>query len=236
MKKIANIKRGNRMMFNKMDKATKIYEKENSSKVVTHHESQDKLSCNNNVENQGILFCYDTAGSIQNKLLQLKNGVEFKISDTFSLKKPKSKQGKQVGILGRGLQLGVIMIILLCYSSCARTNSFLGSSVVPAAKGSVKVKEDNNKNFVIHVEIKDLADVSRLQPPKESYVVWMETELGNTEKLGQLLSSKSFLSKQMTADLETVSSQKPRKIFVTAENDPDTQYPDRLIVLTTASF
>lgn len=232
MKKLANIKKVNRSMFNKMNKATKIYEKENVSKVVTHNENQDQFSCKYNGENHGILFRYDTMNSIQNKLLQLKNGVKLKISDASGLR----KQGKQFGILTRSLQLGVIMIILLFLSSCARNNAFLGSSVVPAAKGSVEVKVDNNKNFVIQVEIKDLADVSRLQPPKESYVVWMETEQGNTEKLGQLLSAKSFMSKQMTADLETVSSYKPRKVFVTAENDPNTQYPNRLIVLTTASF
>jgi hypothetical protein len=71
---------------------------------------------------------------------------------------------------------------------------------------------------VIEVEIEDLAEVERLQLSKQTYVVWMETDRGNIENLGQLKSSRSFFSKQKTASLETVSSFKPVKIFVTAEN------------------
>jgi hypothetical protein len=55
---------------------------------------------------------------------------------------------------------------------------FLPSTVVPAAKGYVKVKTDNNKNHVIKIEIRDLADVERLNSSKISYVVWMETDQG----------------------------------------------------------
>jgi hypothetical protein len=146
-------------------------------------------------------------------------------------------QAHQSNSLKKYFSLGIVVIIsMILISSCARNTSFLNSSVVPAAQGSVKVKTDNNKNYVIHVAIKDLADVGRLQPPKKSYVVWMETEQGRTENLGQLVSSKSFLSRQMTATLETVSSYKPVRVFVTAENDSSPQYPDWLVVLTTEIF
>jgi hypothetical protein len=135
----------------------------------------------------------------------------------------------------------IIMILLiassmLVFSSCARKSTFLNSSVVPAAQGSVKVKTDNNKNYVIQIQIKDLADPGRLTPSKQSYVAWMETDQGRTENLGFLKTSKSFMSRQMTAKLETVSSYKPIKIFVTAENETNVQYPDRMVVLTTSSF
>lgn len=120
-------------------------------------------------------------------------------------------------------------------TSCAQKVSFLNSAVVPAAKGSVKVKQDNNKNYVIDVEIEDLAAIERLQSSNETYVVWMETDQGNTENLGQLKSSSSFLSKQNTASLQTVSAFNPVKIFVTAENGIDVRYPGQ-IILTTNSF
>ncbi|MGM0376484.1 MAG: hypothetical protein ACQEQ0_06900 [Bacteroidota bacterium] len=113
---------------------------------------------------------------------------------------------------------------------------FLNSSVVPAAQGSVKVKQDNNTNYDIKVEINDLAEVERLEPSKQTYVVWMETNRGKTENLGQLKSSDSFFSKQKTASLETVSSYKPVKIFVTAENGVDVRYPGSQIILTTNDF
>lgn len=121
-------------------------------------------------------------------------------------------------------------------TSCAQKTAFLSSSVVPAANGKVNVKQDNNKNYNIEVEIQDLAEVERLQSSKQTYVVWMETDRGNVENLGQLKSSDSFFSKQKTASLETVSSYKPIKIFVTAENGIDVRYPGNQIILTTNNF
>ncbi len=125
--------------------------------------------------------------------------------------------------------------MILLSTSCAQKVSFLNSEVVPAAKGSVKVKQDNNKNYVIDVEIEDLAAIERLQSSNETYVVWMETDQGNTENLGQLKSSSSFLSKQNTASLQTVSAFNPVKIFVTAERGIDVRYPSQ-VILTTNSF
>lgn len=155
----------------------------------------------------------------------------------FIVRLPQSTTKKEEAPLSIGMfSLGIMIILMFFISSCVRSTSFLGSSVVPAAQGSVKVKKDDNKNYVIQIQIKDLADVSRLHPPRESYVVWMENEQGNKEKLGQLLSSKSFLSKQMTADLKTISSYKPIKIFVTAENESNVQYPNDEVVLTTEVF
>jgi hypothetical protein len=133
--------------------------------------------------------------------------------------------------------IGILLITIMFFvASCASSHSFLNSSVVPGAKGKVKVKTDNNQNYVIKVQIDDLAEVERLQTSKETYVVWMETEKGNTENLGQLYSSTGFLSKRHTASLETVSSFKPVRIFVTAENGLDVRYPDSVEVLTTDKF
>ena len=137
----------------------------------------------------------------------------------------------------RGIFFSILVgSVLFLSTSCAQKVTFLSSSVVPAAKGTVKVKQDNNKNYNIEVEIQDLAEVERLQTSKQTYVVWMETDRGNTENLGQLKSSGSFFSKQKTASLETVSSYKPVKIFVTAENGTDVRYPGNLVILTTDEF
>lgn len=126
--------------------------------------------------------------------------------------------------------------VLLSFVSCARKVSFLNSSIVPAARGDVKVKKDNNNNYHIQVSLSNLAEVSRLQPPKQSYVVWMESGDEKAVNIGQINSSSGMLSKRLKASFETVSSSKPNKIFITAEDDVKTQYPGEQIVMTTDTF
>ncbi|HSO87620.1 MAG TPA: hypothetical protein VLQ91_13780, partial [Draconibacterium sp.] len=100
----------------------------------------------------------------------------------------------------------------------------------------VKVKKDANENYVINLQVDDLAAIERLQSSKQMYVVWMQTERGNFENLGQLKTSTGFMSKQRTASLETVSSFKPVRIFITAENEKNVRYPDQQVILTTDTF
>lgn len=134
----------------------------------------------------------------------------------------------------RNVSLGVLITLITAFStSCARKMTFSTSSVVPAAQGYVKVSQDKNKNYVIKISITDLAEVERLQPQKQTYVVWLVTNEGLTKNIGQLKSSKSFLSKKLKASLKTVSSFNPAKIFITAENDPDVQSPGDQVVLST---
>jgi hypothetical protein len=139
--------------------------------------------------------------------------------------------------LKRNIYMGIftIMIIFL-FNSCGTTVSFLNSSVVPAARGSVKVKTDNNRNYVIQISLSDLAESSRLQPSKLTYIVWMVTDRDLTKNIGQLNSSKGFMSKQLKGSFKTVSSDKPVKIFITAEDDAAVQYPGSLVILSTEKF
>lgn len=128
------------------------------------------------------------------------------------------------------------MIFIFSLFSCATSVNFLNSSVVPAARGSVKIKTDNNKNYSIQITLSDLAEASRLQPPKLTYIVWMITDRDLTKNIGQLNSSKGFMSKQLKGSFKTVSSDKPVKIFITAEDDAAVQYPGTQVVLSTDKF
>lgn len=131
----------------------------------------------------------------------------------------------------------MVAVLLFTFGSCATKNSFLSSPVVPAARGTVKVSQDNNDNYVIKVNVTNLAEASRLQPAKNMYVVWMEGEDNETKNLGQMTSSSSFMSKNLKASFETVSPVKPKKIFITGENDPSVQYPNYSdMILTTDYF
>jgi hypothetical protein len=123
--------------------------------------------------------------------------------------------------------LGIMVAMLASFSSCSKKVAFLTSSVVPAAEGFVQVKKDKNENYSILLKISNLAEVDKLQPPKKTYVVWMETDRGLTKNIGQLVSSKN-----LNANFETVSSFKPIKIFLTAEDNENIQYPGNVVLST----
>ena len=126
--------------------------------------------------------------------------------------------------------------MVFVFSSCATKAKFINSSVVPGAQGTVKVKTDKNDNYVIKVQIDNLATPDRLEPPKNAYVVWMETDKNTTKNIGQINSESGMLSNNLSANFETVSAVKPTKIFITAEDDPTVQYPETKVVLTTSTF
>ena len=134
--------------------------------------------------------------------------------------------------LTKRIVIGVFSIlILVSFNSCTKRNDFLPSTVTPAAEGYVKVKKDKNNNYDINIRISNLAAVESLQKSKSTYVVWMETDQQTTENIGQVKSSN-----KLNVTFETVSSSKPVKIFITAEEDGSCEYPGKQVVLSTAKF
>ncbi len=132
--------------------------------------------------------------------------------------------------------ISLVFLVLIFATSCTQKLSFLNSSVVPAARGTVKVKMDDNKNHSIDIALVNLAEPERLTPPKNIYMVWMETDKGETKNIGQITTDNGTFSKTLKADFKTVTSFTPVKIFITAENDANVQSPDWQVILTTARF
>jgi hypothetical protein len=116
-------------------------------------------------------------------------------------------------------------IVILTFGSCISTTYFKKSAVTPAAEGSIKINKDLNMNYVVKIQITNLAESKNLTPPMNAYVVWLVTEDNMTKNMGQIKSSTGFLSKSLNATFETVSALKPIKIFITAENDISVHYP-----------
>jgi hypothetical protein len=127
-------------------------------------------------------------------------------------------------------------VVLLLLNSCSKKISFLTSATVPAARGYAKVKKDKNNNYMIQLQISNLAEVKRLQPSRETYVVWMETADQAAKNIGQIKSGSGMLSRKLKASFETVSAIKPTRIFITAEDDAGVQFPGDIIVLSTGGF
>lgn len=127
-------------------------------------------------------------------------------------------------------------LFLFSLNSFAKKVWFSISSVVPAARGYVKITRDNNQNYIIKIELSDLAEAGRLQQPKLTYIVWMVSDEASTMNMGQIKSSVTFLTKRLKASFETATPYRPTQIFITAEDDPSYQLPGAQIVLTTKRF
>lgn len=127
-------------------------------------------------------------------------------------------------------------LLLLSLNSCAKKVAFQTSSVVPAARGQITVKKDDNKNYTIKVKIDNLAESNRLEPSKNTYVVWMETDESLVKNIGQIKSDTQFISSKLKASFETVTAFKPAKIFITAEDNSDVQSPGNQSILETKRF
>ena len=128
--------------------------------------------------------------------------------------------------------LAFLFVSLVTFTSCSKKIQFENSNIVPAARGEVTVKKDNNNNYNIRLDISYLAEPERLQPPKKYYVVWLSSEQNQIPlNIGQIVGTSKLHVK-----FESVSSSKPKRIFVTAEDDVTTQYPCRYVVLETDKF
>jgi len=155
---------------------------------------------------------------------------------TIKTNKNKMKTTKVTTIFKQILQGIVALMIISSFSSCAKKTGFQTSAVVPAARGNVKVSKDRNKDFVISISLFDLAEPKRLTPPMRTYVVWMLTEDNMTKNIGQIKTSTSMFSRTLKGYFKTVSSFKPVRIIVTAEESADIQIPGTFEVLSTNNF
>lgn len=117
----------------------------------------------------------------------------------------------------KGLVLGAAVLFL---ASCATTAQFPISSVTPGAEISAKLSKDKNKNSVLEVTAKNLASANRLNPPKNSYVVWILTEKNEIKNLGVLSNKRSNNSA-----LKSTTAFKIKEVFITAEDLGSTSYP-----------
>jgi hypothetical protein len=129
--------------------------------------------------------------------------------------------------------LTTALLMLLAFSSCTPKMTFLDSSIVPSATGSVNVKRDRNNNYAIQIRIANLAEPKKLDPPKNTYIVWMESGRESAKKIGQITTSTGLFSKALKAELNATETEKPDRIFITAEDDAGIQYPDGPTILTT---
>ena len=114
--------------------------------------------------------------------------------------------------------LSAILVFLL--TSCSSTIKLPVSSVTPAAEITAKVKKDKSNNSIISVSAKNLAGAERLSPPKQTYVVWIQTTDHGIKNIGQLTGKRD-----KSSSLETLTSFDPIEIIITAEDQGSVSFP-----------
>src|SRR6478672_7197232 len=82
--------------------------------------------------------------------------------------------------------LGCLIAALLCTAAWAGEIPLVASSLVPAAAGKISYEHDRNRNVKLEIKTKDLAAPERLTPAKNSYVVWIRSNDGQTQNAGVL--------------------------------------------------
>ncbi|UHG94720.1 hypothetical protein [Spirosoma oryzicola] len=127
---------------------------------------------------------------------------------------------------GNSLWFGVVLLWL---SSCSSRLTFLNSTVTPAATGTVSFKKDKNSNYILQVEVRNLAEPHRLTPSKNIYLAWMEAGGRPAQKLGQL----TIYSKMLKGELKATTIDQPAVVYITAEVDENAESPGEMVVLTT---
>lgn len=127
----------------------------------------------------------------------------------------------------------ILLFAVLAFSACSSKMTFQNSSIVPAASGDVKVKQDKNNNYVIRVNVNNLAEPKNLRPARDVYVVWMQADRSLVKKLGQISVKSGMFNKSLSGQMTATETNKPTRVFITAENDAQTMNPSTEVVLTT---
>jgi hypothetical protein len=117
-------------------------------------------------------------------------------------------------------QATIALLLTATLLSCATTKKFPVSTVVPAANITVKVKQQKNSNYSLLLMANNLAEPSRLSPPKKYYVVWLVSEKDGVRNMGAL-----NFKKGNRGELNTLSPFKGSEIFITAEDESSVTYP-----------
>ena len=126
-----------------------------------------------------------------------------------------------------------ILAMAVAFASCTQKMNFVKSKVVPAAEGYVKVKKDKNNNYDLTVTVENLAKPGDLTPARDTYVVWMQSDRNELQKLGQIRVASGLFDNSLDGELNTTTTVEPEWVFITAERDGNVRNPIGETILTT---
>jgi predicted small lipoprotein YifL len=129
-----------------------------------------------------------------------------------------------------------LLMALFMAASCSTKIYFPESPIVPGADPKAEVKKNKEGDYVVELDVNNLALPERLTPPKRNYVVWVNTEGQGVRNVGELKNRRGMFSNSNRASFEGSIPLRPTQIFVTAENNTDLQFPGEHTVLKSDVF
>lgn len=139
----------------------------------------------------------------------------------------------RIAVLSGALALGAACSHMPWSSSSSAGTPMLASSRVPAAEGRVNVKEGDNGNVKLAVEVKHMAPPERVATGASSYVVWLKPlATGNENEAPQNLGALA-VNKDQEGELDTTTPYRQFDLFVTAEPQPNSTAPTGEQLLST---
>lgn len=125
-------------------------------------------------------------------------------------------------------RLALLCGVVLAVATVGWAKSFhmTSTSIVPAAAGEINVDKEKDGNIQVHVEVEHLAKPSKLSPPANTYVVWLQEADSQPHSLGQLK-----VGDDLKGELKATTTLKNFRVFITAETDSQTRVPSDQMVL-----
>ena len=125
----------------------------------------------------------------------------------------------------------VLSLALILFAACSTTRTFplSASSAVPAAQGQVAASVGENGNTRLDIEVRHLAEPSKLSPGATQFVAWAQPNEPGTQaqSLGVL-----NVDSDLTGRLQTVTPLKNFTLLITPERAGTTQWESTTPVLT----
>lgn len=119
------------------------------------------------------------------------------------------------------LYLTLVASLLIMTSSCSATYEFPVSKVTPAADITAEIKKQQDPNYLVTLEAKNLAAPERLEKPKKNYVIWVKSKKGTVRNVGHFNQENAVKSTYKAS-----FPYQPVEIFITAEDEEGGCLPD----------
>lgn len=114
----------------------------------------------------------------------------------------------------------ILSAAMITWPSGGQKIQMTASHDVPAAQGTITVKNSKNQNTEVNVKVQHLAEPSSLTPPQDVYVVWFQPSGQNAKNEGELM-----VQGNRSGSLKTETPFKHFEVFITAEKNARVEQP-----------